>query len=80
VAGQSMPAEIIDLRCWASNGGVQVLDDIALQYLSFPGSMVWHKWRTWAYTRDSEPGSPWGWVKIGDIGILHGLRNDAFSG
>lgn len=79
-AGQSLPAEIIDLRCWASNGGVQVLDDIALQYLGFPGSMVWHKWRTWAYTRDSVPGSTWGWVKIGDIGILHGLRNSPFSG
>jgi hypothetical protein len=80
VAGQSLPAEIIDLRCWASNGGVQVLNEIALQYLAFPGSMVWHKWRTWAYTRDDRPGSTWNWFKIGDIGILHGLRNDSFSG
>lgn len=32
--------EIVDLRCWASNGGVEVADKLALEYLGTPGAAV----------------------------------------
>lgn len=78
VAGQTQPAEIIDLRCWASNGGAQILDEVAFQYLAEPGATVWFKWRMWVYMRN-EAGS-WIWDKIGDMGTratlpLNGIPN-----
>lgn len=37
-AGSSQPTGLIDLRCWASNGGLLVADKLALDYLAFPGA------------------------------------------
>lgn len=79
VAGQSAPAEIVDLRCWAESGGVQVLTDLAMQYLAFPGSMVWLDYQTYTFSRGTNNGSPWGWVKTSSIGMRHG-HQQLFSG
>lgn len=40
VAGQSTVAEVRDLRCWAANGGLVVVDAQALGYLGDPGALV----------------------------------------
>jgi len=40
VAGQTLPAQVIDLRVWQSNGGVTAVSDKVLQYLTAPGTTV----------------------------------------
>lgn len=39
-AGSTTIGEIIDLRCWARNGGVTAKSDLALQYLGVIGAVV----------------------------------------
>lgn len=39
-AGSTTVQEIIDLRCWAANGGVLAVDKLALDYLNIPGADV----------------------------------------
>jgi hypothetical protein len=39
-AGQTQPTKIVDLRCWAGNGGMTAVDDLALTYLDIPGAAV----------------------------------------
>jgi hypothetical protein len=38
--GQTSVQELVDLRCFAANGGVQAMDTLALGYLESPGSRV----------------------------------------
>lgn len=40
VAGQTVPAEIVDLRVWQANGGAVAVSDKVLQYLNAPGTEV----------------------------------------
>lgn len=40
IENQTQPGEIVDIRCWASNGGVFAKDGVALQYLSQIASTV----------------------------------------
>ena len=51
--------QVIDLRCWASNGGVEVADKLALSYLDTPGAAVKLGPSTWRYERKSN--GVWGW-------------------
>ena len=39
-AGSTTVQEIIDLRCWAANGGVLAVDKLARDYLAVPGARV----------------------------------------
>jgi hypothetical protein len=39
-AGSSAVTSIIDLRCWARNGGVVAKDELALTYLKEPGAQI----------------------------------------
>lgn len=39
-AGQTAVQEIVDLRCWASNGGLVIADKLALNYLATLGARV----------------------------------------
>lgn len=39
-AGQSVPTAVVDLRCWAVNGGVLAVDGLALWYLDAVGACV----------------------------------------
>lgn len=62
-AGQTQPTAIIDLRCWAGNGGLNAADELALVYLAKLGAKVKIGTTEWSY----EPGAndmP-GWVKSG---------------
>lgn len=59
-AGQTVVQEIIDLRCWAGNGGVVAADVLALDYLARPGADVLIGSTTWRY-RIGDNGA-WGWT------------------
>lgn len=56
--------QIIDLRCWASNGGVEVAHDLALQYLGTPGAVVRTPNGVSRYQRGAN--NVWGWVPVDD--------------
>ena len=51
--------EIVDLRCWASNGGVEAVDSLALNYLGAPGAAVKIGDTVWRY--ESQGNGVWGW-------------------
>lgn len=48
-AGQTQPTAIVDLRCWAGNGGMFAKDDLARSYLDRIGSSVNIGGKVWAY-------------------------------
>lgn len=48
-AGQSQPTAIVDLRCWAGNGGAFAKDSLALSYLAKIGAVVHVGTSQWAY-------------------------------
>ena len=56
--------EIVDLRCWASNGGVEVVDRLALDYLGTPGAAVKLGTSTWRY--EAQSNGVWGWTDRAD--------------
>lgn len=51
--------EIIDLRAWASNGGVEVADKLALSYLATPGAAVKLGSSTWRFEKQAN--NVWDW-------------------
>ena len=51
--------EIIDLRCWASNGGVEVVDKLAMGYLETPGAEV--KLGNELWRCEPKGNGVWGW-------------------
>lgn len=48
-AGQTQPTAIVDLRCWAGNGGLIAADELALTYLNKPGASVKIGSNNWSY-------------------------------
>lgn len=57
--GQSAPFQIIDLRCWAHNGGMEVVSEIAFEYLGAPGACVKFGQDTYRFTHEGN--GVWGW-------------------
>lgn len=57
--GQTQPTAIIDLRCWAGNGGMVAADQLALDYLARPGACVLIDSITYRYALGAN--SVWGW-------------------
>ncbi|WP_315913574.1 hypothetical protein [Arthrobacter sp. lap29] len=60
-AGQTVVQEIIDLRCWAGNGGMIAASSLAMDYLARPGADVMINGVTWRY-QPTRNGS-WGWER-----------------
>lgn len=58
--GQSAPFQIIDLRCWASNGGMEIANEIAFEYLGRPGACVRLDGWDWRFARQAN--GAWTWV------------------
>lgn len=54
------PYRIIDLRCWAGNGGVVIADILARDYLARPGADVLLGSTTWRYALGAN--GVWGWA------------------
>lgn len=59
-AGQTVVQEIVDLRCWAGNGGVVIADILARDYLARPGADVLHGSTSWRFAMGAN--GVWGWV------------------
>lgn len=53
--------QVVDLRCWASNGGVEVANKLALEYLGEPGAAVKLGRSVWRY--ESQGNGVWGWAE-----------------
>lgn len=51
--------EVVDLRVWAHNGGVEAADKLALEFLNEPGAAVKIGSSTWRYERQAN--GNWGW-------------------
>lgn len=58
-AGQTAATLIVDLRCWAGNGGMTARDDLALSYLKAPGSSVSINGITWNCSVDTNGNVSW---------------------
>lgn len=52
-AGSTTVQEIIDLRCWAANGGVVITNQLALDYLNIPGARVLQGGTEYRYLPDA---------------------------
>lgn len=48
-AGQTQPTAIVDLRCWATNGGMVAKDDLVKGYLNKLGTCVYINGTEWRY-------------------------------
>ncbi|NVM97834.1 hypothetical protein [Arthrobacter sp. SDTb3-6] len=58
--GQTLVQEIIDLRCWAGNGGVVVADLLARDYLARPGADLLCGSTSYRYTMGAN--GVWSWI------------------
>lgn len=77
--GQSIPTQVIDLRCWSGNGGVVAATVDALRYLSTLGSQVLVGTTLWCRTVD-QTGSPvWVPLSYRDTGPLPVTGTNGFS-
>lgn len=64
-AGQTQPQEIIDLRCWAGNGGLVAKDELVRSYLSKLGATVTIGGATWTYAPGTNDIA--GWTSSGEL-------------
>jgi hypothetical protein len=58
-AGQTQPTSIIDLRCWAGNGGVVAKDELVKSYLGTVGATVYIGGTVWRYALGSNDVPSW---------------------
>jgi hypothetical protein len=64
-AGQTQPTAIIDLRCWASNGGAVAKDVLAKSYLDIVGASVYIGGMVWRYIPGANDVPEW--VASGEV-------------
>ena len=57
--------EIVNLSCWASNGGVEAADKLALEYLDVPGAAVKLGRSVWRY--EAKGNGVWGWREYPEV-------------
>jgi hypothetical protein len=62
--GQTAIQEIVDVRCFSANGGVQAMDPLAMGYLNLPGSRVEIGGTIYEYKANSTTSSA-AWEAIG---------------
>lgn len=79
-AGQTQPKTIVDLRCWAGNGGLLAKDDLVRSYLTRIGTEVDIAGTRWSY-RLGVNDVP-GWIKTGELGKvpLFGVGSSLIGG
>lgn len=84
-AGQTQPTAIVDLRCWATNGGMVAKDDLAKAYLNKLGTELYINGVEWRYIPGANNVPEWvtsgavttytptgatGWAVTGDISVV----------
>lgn len=67
-AGQTQPTSIVDLRCWAGNGGLVANDVLALGYLAKLGASVTIAGIEWNYVVGANDVPSW--VKASEVGKI----------
>lgn len=67
-AGQTQPTAIIDLRCWAGNGGLVAMDQLALTYLGKLGASVTIAGVKWEYVVGANDTATW--VRTSEVGRI----------
>lgn len=71
-ANQNAVQEIVDLRCWAHNGGVYAKEDLVRSYIDQPGSHVtigndiWVRKVSNGATSDSDA-----WLRVGNLSAMN---------
>lgn len=63
-AGSTAATAIIDLRCWARNGGLAARDELVLTYLKEPGANVDINGTTWACNLDINGAPTWSYEHV----------------
>jgi len=58
-AGQTQPTSIVDLRCWAGNGGMVAKDALAKSYLNTVGAEVYIAGVVWRYALGTNDVASW---------------------
>jgi hypothetical protein len=71
-AGQTAPTAVVDLRCWARNGGMMAKDDLALIYLKMPGAQVMINGAQWNCELDANGNTSWTTFVSGRIPLFGG--------
>lgn len=59
-AGQTQPSAILDLRCFAGNGGMAARDETVLTYLKQPGTSININGAVWNCYLDGNSNAVWG--------------------
>jgi hypothetical protein len=72
-AGKTNPTAIIDLRCWAGNGGLFAKSDMVKQYLNRIGTRISVYGQDWLYTVTAGSAGVPLWIEIGGVRILDPL-------
>ena len=85
VAGQSNVQEVVDLRCWAANGGVFAVSEYAKDYLTAPGTVLHVADKAWVRTTNGAGSDAWqqvfkttadsGWVAPTTWGLNYGVNS-----
>lgn len=83
-AGQTQPTAIVDLRCWATNGGMVAKDELAKAYLNRLGTELYINGVEWRYIPGANNVPEWvtsnavttytptgatGWAVTGDVSV-----------
>ncbi|KRE72578.1 hypothetical protein [Arthrobacter sp. Soil762] len=68
VGGQTQPQELVDLRCWAGNGGMYAKDELVLTYLTRIGSEININAVLWRLVIG--PLDTLSWIKTGELGKI----------
>jgi hypothetical protein len=71
-AGQTAPTSVVDLRCWARNGGMTARDDLALTYLKMPGAQIMVNGTQWNCELDANGNPSWSTFVMGRIPLFGG--------
>lgn len=66
----SLLGERVDLRCWAANGGLAAVDDLARTYLNQPGTSVAVGEQIWQYLPQSN--GLFAWRAVNGLTSAHG--------
>lgn len=74
VGGQTQPVELVDLRCWAGNGGVFAKDDLVRTYLNRVGTEVNINGASWIRRLGANDIPEW--VKGSSTRVVNASLND----
>jgi hypothetical protein len=76
-AGQTQPTAIVDLRCWANNGGMVAKDELVKGYLNKLGTELYIGGTEWRYVPGANDVPEW--VATGSVTTYAPVGNSKFT-